>query len=455
VRRREFLRLAAAAAAAPPLNVVFILADDLGWADLGCYGADLHETPNLDRLAQGSVRFTDACAAAPVCSPTRAAILTGKWPARLKMTIWREASLAPPAGKPLKTPVTQADLPLSEVTLGKVLRGQGYATAHVGKWHLGAAGHYPEAHGFDINIGGTLWGAPQTYFYPYTGSKRYGGEFRYVPGLGEGRPGEYLTDRLTDEAIRIVRNWRERRFFLNLWYHTPHTPIEGKPAYVDYFERKKRASYQHQNAGYAAMVRSLDENVGRVLRTLEETGLAEQTVVIFTSDNGGSVGRFDGQVTTSNHPLRSGKGSLYEGGVRVPLLVRAPGIAPGVCREPVISNDLFATVAEFGGARVDRQDGYSLKPLLENPAGQLPREELYFHYPHYYETTTPVSAIRTRKWKLLEYFEDNRLELYDLERDGGEQADVARQEPRQAEALHRRLKAWRDTVGAQLPERWN
>jgi len=452
VRRRDFLA-AMAAQAAPRMNVVFILADDLGWSDLACYGSDLHETPNLDRLASQSVRFTNACSAAPVCSPTRAAIMTGKFPARLNMTIWSEGAVRDVTDKPLIPPKTRAELPLSEVTVAELLRSRGYSTAHIGKWHLGTATNYPEAQGFDLNIGGTLWGAPQTYFHPFTGNKRYGGEFRYVPGLGAGRPGEYLTDRLTDEALKVIGAQRDQPYFLNLWYHTPHTPIEGKPAHVDYFKEKLRPGLKHSNPGYAAMIRSLDENVGRVLRRLEETGQADRTVVVFTSDNGGSIGKYEEQVNTSNLPLRSGKGSLYEGGIRVPLMIRYPGNRPGVCAEPVVSNDFFATIAEWTGAPAGPHDGLSLTPLLRDPDARLAREELYFHYPHYYDTTTPVSAIRTRRWKLLEYFEDNRLELYDLENDPYEKKDLSTAEPDRRSALHQRLNAWRESVQAQLPRR--
>jgi arylsulfatase A-like enzyme len=258
---------------------------------------------------------------------------------------------------------------------------------------------------------------------------------------------------LTDEALKVIGAPRDRPYFLNLWYHTPHTPIEGKPAYVEYFKEKLKPGMKHSNPGYAAMIRSLDENVGRVLRRLEETGQADRTVVVFTSDNGGSIGKYEGQVNTSNLPLRSGKGSLYEGGIRVPLMIRYPGNRPGVCAEPVISNDFFSTIAEWTGAPVGPHDGLSLTPVLRDPNARLAREELYFHYPHYYDTSTPVSAIRTRRWKLLEYFEDNRLELYDLENDPYEKRDLANAEPDRRSALHQRLTAWRESVQAQLPRR--
>jgi len=328
----------------------------------------------------------------------------------------------------------------------------------VGKWHLGNAEHYPETHGFDVNIGGTVWGAPATFFWPYRGSQLYGGEYRYVPGLHGGKPGEYLTDRLTDEALKQIDAAGDRPFFLNLCYHTVHTPIEGKPELVERYRAKLRPGLRHQNAAYAAMVHSLDENVGRLLERLERNGLAERTVVVFTSDNGGYINPFRRQVVTNNHPLRSGKGSLYEGGIRVPLLIRWPGVTPAgaVSDEPVSSIDLYPTILEMAGLSGDPKhnatvDGHSLVPLLKDPRARLAREELFFHYPHYYATTSPVSAILARDWKLLEYFEDGRVEFYNLGRDPSETRNLADAEPEVARRLHERLRAWRASVNAQTP----
>ena len=454
--RRSFLAAGAAFAQSPtrrPPNIILILADDLGWADTQLNGGDLVETPNLLKLAREGVNFTTAYSAAPICSPTRAAIMTGKAPARLHMTIWHEAAAEPPPqNRKAIPPVVESNLPHSEVTLAEVLKARGYLTAHVGKWHLGTGGYYPESQGFDINIGGTYWGAPQTFFYPYSGSGRFRNEFRYVPGLHWGEKGEYLTDRLTTEAIRIIEKAADRPFFLNLWHHAPHTPIEAKPEHVAYYKQKLKPGMHHQNAVAAAMVHSLDENVGRLLRKLDELKLARDTVVIFTSDNGGFIGPFEGVPVTNNHPLRSGKGSLYEGGIRVPLIVRWNGAKAGsVCAEPVISNDLFATVAELAGATATAQDGKSLVPLLKDPGAKLGRTDLFFHYPHYYATTSPVSAIRSGDWKLLEYHEDNRIELYNLASDPSEKQNVATAQSERAGDLKNRLHAWRASVGAQMP----
>lgn len=439
-----------------PWNFVFLLADDLGWADLGCFGGDLHKTPNLDRLARESVRFTDAYAAAPVCTPTRASIMTGKTPAQLHMTIWREASGNPPQKRKVIPPVTVGDLQHEELTLAEVLHEAGYYTAHIGKWHLGGASFYPETHGFDANIGGSHWGAPQTFFFPYSGSGSFGNEFRYVPHLELGSPDEYLTDRLTSEAIRILEHVHQGPFFLNMWWHTVHTPIEAPDDMVEPYRQSLRPDLNHQNATYAAMVESLDTNVGRLLDKLEALGVADRTVVVFSSDNGGFINKYRGKAVTNNAPLRSGKGSLYEGGVRVPLMIRWPGTTPAgrVCREPVSSIDFYPTLLEIAGLpgsakHNESVDGLSLVPLLKKPDATLDRDTLYWHYPHYYPTTTPVSSIRQGDWKLLHYYEDDHVELYNLGDDLGESKDLAKSRPEVADKLLKELDASLKSVDAQ------
>lgn len=451
--RRQLLASALggiATAQTRPPNIILILADDLGWADTTPYGSDLHETPNLQRLASEGVRFTQAYAAAPVCSPTRASIMTGKFPARLHITIWHEAAAKPPKNRAVVPPIAEGNLPHSEITLAEVLKDRGYLTAHVGKWHLGTAGYYPETQGFDVNIGGTFWGAPQTFFYPYRGNKRFGGEYRYVPHLELGKPGEYLTDRLTDEALQVIEKAGTQPYFLNLWYHSVHTPIEGKPEYVKHFEGKLNENLNHRNPQYAAMVRSLDENVGRILQRA-----GDNTLVVFASDNGGFINEYEGRAVTNNSPLRSGKGSLYEGGIRIPLMIRGPGVAKGaVCEVPVVTNDLYPTLIQAaGGNDPGKHDGLSLWELLRNPKSKLNREEFFFHYPHYYATTSPVSAVRSGNWKLLEYLEDGRLELYDLAADPSEKQNLANSNAAKARDLKARLDAWRTAVNAQMPTR--
>ncbi|MEQ1829500.1 MAG: sulfatase [Pirellula sp.] len=444
-----------------PPNIVLILADDLGWSDLGCYGADLHETPNLDRLASEGVRFTQAYAMS-VCSPTRSTLLTGYHAARIPITIWAEGSKNSPANRSWVQAKSLHDLPHDRVTIATKLRQAGYATASIGKWHLGEASHFPETHGFDVSVAGNHWGATQSFFWPYRGTGRFGNEFRYVPNLEYGKPGEYLTDRLTDEAIRFIEHSKDHPFFLYLAHYAPHTPIEAPQSDTEYFESKIKPGMKHRNATYAAMIKRLDDGVGRIMQHLKQLQLDKNTIVIFTSDNGGYIGtdRRSGQSVpvTNNSPLRSGKGSLYEGGIRVPLIVRFPTATPEntVCTQPVALTDLATTLLKLGGTAskdLEGLDGLDLSGLLESPNLQLSRESLYFHYPHYYESTTPVGAIRSRQWKLLEYFEDNRVELYDLEKDPIESRNLADELPDEAKRLLAKLQQWRTDIKAEMPTR--
>jgi arylsulfatase A-like enzyme len=331
---------------------------------------------------------------------------------------------------------------------------------------LGDGDHAPETQGFDVNVGGTRWGAPTTFFWPYRGSGQFGSEFRYVPGLPLGKPGDYLTDKLTDAALEFIDQAAGRPFFLLLAHHAPHTPIEAPADLIEHFRAKLRPKMKHQHPAYAAMVKSLDGNVGRVLDHLQSRGLAERTIVVFASDNGGFIGRYSSKLSqdslpsfdvpcTNNAPLRSGKGSLYEGGIRVPLIVRWPGAAPGERTLPTVTTDLFVTLLSAAGAapvNTQAADGLDLSPLLHDAGAKLNRERLFWHYPHYYATTTPVSAIRAGDWKLLEYFEDGHRELYNLRDDPEEQHDVAAAKAEQAAALARELAQWRTSVGAKLPQ---
>ncbi|MCB1228286.1 MAG: sulfatase [Verrucomicrobiales bacterium] len=439
-------------------NVVVILADDLGWADVGYQGADLIETPHIDALAREGLRFSQAYAM-PVCSPARAALLTGLNPARIPLTIWSEGSLQGPQNRKLLQAESSHDLPLERVTLAEKLRARGYLTCLIGKWHLGDAAHFPETQGFDVNIGGTQWGAPHSFFWPYRGSGRFGNEFRFVPDLPFGKEGEYLTDRLTQEALKVIDQAGETPFFLYLAHHAPHTPMEAKAEDVAYFEQKLRPGMHHQNAVYAAMIKSLDDSVGTVRAALRERGLEQRTILLFTSDNGGYIGidRKAGQdvPVTSNHPLRSGKGSCYEGGLRVPMCLLWPGVTqPGThCDAPVSLMDWMPTLTAALDLEPDPAvDGVDWKPLLSDPQAPLERDALFFHYPHYYETTTPVSAVRAGRWKLLHYFEDDQVELYDLTADPGESRDLATDEPHRAAELRARLDLWRQQVGARAPQ---
>lgn len=444
-------------------NVLLILADDLGAHDLGCYGADLIETPNIDRFASHALRFSHAYSPAPVCTPTRASILTGKHPARLKMTIWSEGAIEAPTNRTLRPGFSKPDLDWSEVTLAELFQQAGYTTASVGKWHLGDAGHAPETQGFDINVGGNHWGAPTSFFFPYRG-RRPNGEIRYVPHLAMGESNEYLTDRLTSEAIGVI-DYAEKRnkpFFVMLNHYAPHTPIECKPQDEDYFLRKRRPEFKHQNCGYAGMIRSLDESIGRLIDHLKERSLFEKTVIVLCSDNGGYIGVDETrqQPVTSNWPLRSGKSSLYEGGLRVPLIIQWPGqtTAGQVTDQSVVLTDLFKTLIRSSN-KIDRRlsspvDGIDLYPLLVGGRTES-RERLYFHYPHYYHAprTTPCSSIRQGPWKLIHYYEDGKSELYQLDQDPAEETDLFETSSALANEMLEHLRSWLREVGAELPQK--
>ena len=442
-------RCVAADADPPRINVVLILADDLGWTDLACYGSDLYETPHLDRLAAEGVRFTRNYSACTVCSPTRAALLTGKYPARLHITDWIPGLM--PDNPKLLVPDWTKYLPLEETTLADVFRASGYTTASMGKWHLGTEEYYPEHHGFDLNIAGTDRPRPPSYIAPWN-----------IPTLDEGDEGDYLTDRLGAEAAAYIESHQREPFFLYLPHFAVHTPIQGRPDLVEKYRGKERSELRHRNAHYAAMVESMDAAVGRVLGALDACNLADRTVVIFTSDNGGLITR----ETTSNVPLRYGKASAYEGGVRVPLIVRWPGATePGrVIDQAVITMDICATLLAGCGLAPPEdsdsatgacgRDGVDLMPLLKG-TGDVARRELFWHYPHHqhYQLggAMPYSAMVDGDFRLIEFLNDDRVELYNVKNDIGESHDLAAAMPERAAAMRERLHAWRAAVGAQMP----
>lgn len=423
------------------MNVVLILADDFGWKDLACYGSDLYQSPEIDRLARDRMKFTQAYSACTVCSPTRAAIMTGKYPARLHITDWIPG-LSPENPK-LIVPEWTKYLPLQESTIANPFHAAGYATASIGKWHLGGEAYWPDKHGFDINIAGTEAPSPTTYFAPYK-----------IATLPEGPKGEYLTDRLGDEAVKFIEQHKDGPFFLYFPHFAVHLPIQAKEGMIEKYRALKHPGQFQTNEVYAAMIESMDETVGRIRRKLDELKLADHTVIIFASDNGGRV------PTTSNLPLRVGKGSCYEGGTRVPLIVYWPGVTqPGsICETPVISMDFYPTLLDITGVKDVRShgkmDGVSLVPLLRQTGG-IKRDALFWHYPHYqlYQLggTTPYSAIRTGDYKLIEFHDDMRVELYNLREDIGEKNNLADQMPQKADELRRRLHVWRREVGAQMP----
>ncbi|MDQ1470622.1 MAG: arylsulfatase [Bryobacterales bacterium] len=451
--RRRFLENSAALLAAPAVpvrqpNFVFILIDDLGWRDVGFNGSSFYETPNIDALAARGMKFTNAYAAAPVCSATRASIITGKYPARLAIT-------NSPSGKhrlaysKMLPPESQQYLPLEETTLAEELRAAGYTSAAIGKWHLGGPRYYPEKQGFDVNVGGTYAGSPRSQFFP-----QWNGE----PPIHAAQ-GAYLADTLTDAAEDFIGKNSKRAFFLYLAHYGVHIPLEGKPGIVGRYERKTDARHsdpQH-NAGYAAMVQSIDESVGRLVRRVEGEGLSEHTVFVFTSDNGGLVSaEYKGQAATSNAPLKAGKGFLNEGGIWVPMCIVCPGVTKSgsVCEAPVISTDIYPTVARMAGVRRfigAPRDGVDLLPALRG--GVAPkRDALFWHYPHYSDQGgRPGAAIRMGEWKLIRWYEDDRVELYNLAGDTGELKNLAAAEPARATELQAALEAWLQSTNSIMP----
>ncbi len=439
---------ATVSAAEQPPNVVLILIDDLGWSDLSCYGSTFYKTPNIDRLAKDGLRFTDFYAACPVCSPTRASILTGKYPQRVNITDWIPGRPDRPDQR-LNRPAIRNELPLEEVTLAEALQKRGYATAHIGKWHLGGKGFEPEKQGFDVNIAGDETGTPRSYFAPF---ENKGGK---MPGLEQAEAGEYLTDRLALEAEKFIEANKAKPFFLYLPHYAVHTPLRAKPAIIDQYTVKPTHG-KPSNPTYAAMVQSMDEAVGRVLKKLDDLKLSANTLVIFTSDNGG-LATLEGMpfAPTTNAPLREGKGYLYEGGVRVPCIMKWPGkIAAGTTTDQVAcSIDLFPTIWDAvsrGRAAEPKLDGVSLVPLFRGE--RLAPRSIFWHYPHYAnQGSRPGGAVRHGDYKLIEYYEDGRRELFNIKKDRSESRNLAREQPEIVTKLAAELDTWRKDVGAKMP----
>ena len=425
-------------------NVIVILVDDMGQTDLSCYGSRFYETPNVDQLAKDGVRFVNGYSACTVCSPTRAAMMTGKYPARLHITDWIAGHERPKAK--LKVPDWQKFLPFEEITLAEQFKSAGYATASIGKWHLtpglkeGDEAYYPDKHGFDVNIGGYHRGQPPRYVSPYG-----------IPTLVDGPAGEFLTDREANEAVKFIEANKDKPFFIYLPHYAVHQPIAGKPDVVAKFKEKadKTPDLKQKNATYAALVASVDDSLGTIRAALKRLKLDDNTIIVFTTDNGGLL------PTTDNSPLRAGKGSAYEGGVRVPLIVFWPGVTKAGLVEgsPAITPDLYPTLLEMTGVKPLQSlvDGISLAPLLK--AGTKPdRDAIFWHYPHYHPGgATPYSAIRSGDFRLVHFYEDGRDELYDLANDIGETKDLATTQPERAKALRTRLDTWLKSVDAQLP----
>lgn len=433
------------------LNVVLILVDDLGWTDPGIYGSDFYRTPHIDKLASEGIRFTNAYAACTVCSPTRAAIMTGKYPATINCTDWIEGHKM--EDKPLVIPDWTMYMDTAEYTLSDAFREAGYATAHFGKWHLGEDSLYwPENQGFELNIGGYSKGSPS----------RRGDANGYFPPFGNPRlkdlpDDEYLTSRLSQEAVDFIHTQAQtgRPFFLNFWTYNVHTPLQAMPEKVALYQKLVDSTRNHTNPVYAAMMEHTDEAVGEIIRALKEAGIYEETILVFTSDNGGLVG--GNQRVTNNWPLRQGKGTAYEGGVRIPLIMRAPSIPGNVeTAVPSISMDLYPTLMNMVGIKIPEPVSEKLEgeDILANILGDGSGRDLFWHYPHYHtEGATPYSAVRSGHWKLIYFYETYTSELYDLVKDPGEQNDLASVHPEITANLKEKLEVWKKKVGAQLPER--
>ncbi len=432
MKRILFLLLTLTALAhAAPLNFVVFLIDDLGATDLSCYGSQFYETPNLDRLAKDGMKFTQAYSACTVCSPTRAAMMTGKYPARLHVTDWIAGHVRPFAK--LKIPDWRKNLDPAETTIAEALHERGYVSAHFGKWHLERTA---KDHGFDVTVGDNHGGSPKGYLPPYNN-----------PNLPDGPPGEELTARLMSEATQFIEANKAKPFFVYFAPYAVHTPLGGKPDVIAKYKAKADPSAPQNNPTYAAMVQAVDDSVGALRAKLDALGLSENTVIIFTSDNGGLVLN---QVTC-NLGLRVGKGSAYEGGVRVVGLCKWPGLtkAGSTSATPVITMDWPTTIAAAAGVKLPGE-GVDVRPLLHGEA--IADRPLYWHYPHYHPGgAAPYSAVRDGSWRLVHFYEDDHVELYDLAHDPEEKGDVASSQPERTKSLRAKLDAWRKEVRAQVP----
>lgn len=443
-------------------NIVFILVDDMGWADTGCYGSHYYRTPNIDKLATQGERFT-ACYMCPNCTPSRAALMSGEYAPRTGVYTVASSVRGEAKFRKLVPVKNNRTLEPHFVTIAETLKKAGYATGMFGKWHLGKPGVAgPQEQGFDVNVGGNQTGMPAgTYFSPY-----------HNPQIPDGPKGEYLTDRLTTEAIKFIDAHKDGPFFVYLPHYAVHTPLQAKSDLVALYEKVKPFGGQH-NPVYAAMIDSVDQSVGRIMDELDRLHLAQNTILIFASDNGGvgGYGEIGGNFTgdiTSNSPLRGGKGMLYEGGIRDPLIVRWPGVtrAGSICDEPVVNVDFYPTLMDAAGAPAPAPgdqplDGVDIGPVLRDPAGHLGRDAIYWHFPVYLQAnvkkgtwrTTPAGAIRSGDWKLIEFFEDKHVELYNLKNDLGEKHDLAAEMPEKARELRRKLAEWRERIHAPMPRR--
>jgi arylsulfatase A-like enzyme len=430
-------------------NFLILLIDDLGVMDVGCYGKGIIETPNIDKLAAEGMKWTNAYAACPVCSPTRAAILTGKSPARIHFTghITAIERHRCPENSAILPPEDKMYIPYEEIMLSEALKPAGYISGSFGKWHVGGPGFWPTDQGFDVNVGGWTHGSPPSHFYPY---ERPGSEWNAsIPTLHGGQEGEYLTDRLTDEAIGFIRENLDRPFLVYLSHYAVHTPLEAPEALIDKYKPLTK------NTGidpvYAAMVESVDQNIGRILASLEDLGLSENTVVIFASDNGGL------ERVTNNQPYRKGKGHLYEGGIRVPFIMRWPGHIPqgSVCENRTISEDMYATILDIAGQESVAGAGMDGRSLVADFScvKLTPQPDLHWYYPHYGIGQDPGSIIISGNYKLIEHYDPPRVELFNLSQDISETTDLSKVMPGKTEELRLKLHQWLESVDPVMHKR--
>lgn len=475
MRRRDFLKIVAAGATAaafppglspvfadsPKPNIILILVDDLGWADVGCYGAeygnDYYETPNIDAIRTEGMKFSDAYAACPVCSPTRVSVMTGRYPPRSGITNYIGGSN--PTNKEYLCPANANHMPLEDVTIPEILGPAGYISAHVGKWHLGASDYYPQKQGFDYNKCGCHWGMPSgnssgggVYFSPYAFPA--GTDYPGGTSLPDGPVGEYLTDREGQEAVTFIQNAHNsgKPFFLYLANYAVHRPIQARQSDIDYFNSKPKPAdprYHSLSPTFAAMLKGLDDAIGEIAAKLNDLNIADNTIIIFTGDNGAH------DEDTVIYPLRGGKAELWEGGIREPFIVKWPGVVQpnSLSGEPVITVDLLPTICEMAGVRVPEGvtiDGKSIVPVLKQQ-GSLKRESLFWHYPHY-NHDLPATMIRSGNWKLIKrYGGDKEFELFNLKDDISETTDMAANEPAKVRELNEKLVAWLRHTNAKMP----
>ncbi len=434
-------------------NIIIILADDLGWADTQTYGNKFIETPNLNKLAAEGIKFNRAYAAAPLCSPTRASIITGTNPARLNLTEHLHGYAPAPPTQKLITPRIVTGLPTETLTLPEALKTNGYKTAHFGKWHLGSGKSSPAENGFDVVYGGGAEGLPMSFFYPFFNGKPY------HDLLTDTKEGDYLDDALTNKTLKYIAAQKGQPFFLELNFYSPHVPIEGKKELVAKYEAKKQQlKTTFPEPEYAAMVENIDYNVGRLINFLKENGLDKNTVVIFTSDNGGlhveEVPAFAKHTPpTTNAPLKGGKGYIYEGGIREPFIFWSPGmgIKPHVNNKAIISSDdVFNTCMQLANTNQKSPDGQSFVNILKGK--KQAERTLFWHFPHYSpQRGLPGAVALQGRYKLIEWYETRQKELFDLAADEGEQNNIATQKPDIVKSLHAQLNNWRKSVNAQMP----